>query len=199
MDPVERTRRTYEAIAEAYHDRTKDLTALVPAIEAFCGRLPPEPRVLDAGCGPGRDAAMLAARGCDVVGVDFARAPLHIARDECAAELVQGDLRALPFRERRFDGIWACASLLHLPVADLTDTLAAFHDLLSPGGVLFVSVQRGRDEEHDERVVQHEGEAGRYFRFHTAAAMEDHLREAGFTVEELETDDEGWVTGFARR
>jgi SAM-dependent methyltransferase len=98
-DPVDRTRRTYETIAEDYHERTRDERGLLSIMDRFLDRLPPTPVVLDAGCGTGHDARFMGDREARAVGLDFSGEQLRVAADHAPdARLVQGDLRDLPWR-----------------------------------------------------------------------------------------------------
>lgn len=189
MDPVDRTRRTYDAVAETYHDRTGDIDALLPAMDRFVERLPDEPRILDAGCGPGRDAGWLGERGAAVVGVDFAAGQLRLATTEAPdAHLAQGDLRSLPLCDDSVDGVWTVASLIHVPDETLDTALAELHRVCRPGGTLFTSMKPGEAVEH---TYGYGTETGRFFVFHEPEAFVDRLREAEFTVESV-TVEPAW-------
>jgi SAM-dependent methyltransferase len=220
VDPdtaVARTRETYERIAPAYRERNASVEPVESLLERFREALPsPEasssdgPRVLDAGCGHGRDAAWLAARGCRVVGLDVAAAQLANARTRApAAALVRGDLRRLPLADGTFDGALAMASLLHLPRESLPGALADLRRVLRPGGVLGVSVRRrlgGGDEDgggadgRDGNGTPTEGfgREGRYFVAHGPDALREYLADAGFAVETVDPDGD-WVWALARR
>ncbi len=126
----------------------------------FLGRVPGGGRVLDAGCGSGRDAAAFAARGYRVVATEPCEA---LARR--AEALLGAPVLRLRFEEMRFaaefDGVWACASLLHVPRRDLPGAVAACLRALRPGGVLFASFKHGRGErERDGRRFTDLDEAG---------------------------------------
>lgn len=211
MDPVDRTRRTYDAVAERYHERTKDARSHLPDVERFVDALPPEPLVLDAGCGTGRDLRLLRERGCRVVGLDLSAAQLGVAADHApGARLVRGDLRSLPVADRSVDGVYALASLLHVPRADVGGALADLYDALRPGGAFFCSLKRreadprGDPGERDDAggFVTHAygTETGRYFVGYDPDEVADRLRAAGFRVEECgPVADTIWLTAFARR
>lgn len=211
MDPVDRTRRTYETIAERYHERTKDARSHRAALDRFVDALPADPLVLDAGCGPGRDLRLLRERGCRVVGLDIAAAQLRVARDyEPAAVLVRGDLRALPVASESVDGVYALASLLHVPRDELDRALAGLYEALRPGGAFFCSLKRREDDprgDPDERrddgsfyTHAYDTETGRYFVGHDPDEAAERLRAAGFRVEACErVPDTVWVNAFARR
>lgn len=201
VDPdraVARTRRTYERIAEDYRERNAAVDPVEGLLEQFRAALPgTRPRVLDAGCGHGRDAAWLADRGCSVVGLDFAGAQLANASERApGAALLQADLRALPLTAGTFDGVLAMASLLHLPDDDLPGVLAGLRRTLRPGGVLAVSTRRGHGAALE--TTARYGVAGRYFVAHQPAELRAHLTDAGLTVLEIDPD-EAWVWALARR
>ncbi|WP_255195391.1 class I SAM-dependent methyltransferase [Halorarius litoreus] len=197
MDPVDRTRRTYDAVAETYHERTGDIDALLPAMDRLVDALPDHPRVLDAGCGPGRDADWLTERGARVVGVDFAGGQLRLATLEAPdALLVQGDLRSLPLRDDSVDGVWAVASLIHVPDESLDDALTELHRVCRPGGTLFTSMKPGA-EGAMEHTYGYDTDTGRLFVFHEPEPFADRLRDAGFTVESVEPEP-AWFRVWAR-
>lgn len=193
--PVARTRRAYERIADDYRERNAAVDPVEGLLERFRGALPDHPRVLDAGCGHGRDAGWLAARDCRVLGLDFAAAQLASAREVApAAALVRGDLRTIPVADRAVDGVLAMASLLHLPRGDLSGALSELRRVLRPGGVLAVSVRRSLGE----GVTEGFGREGRYFVAHAPAALRDRLTDAGLAVETIDPDED-WVWALARR
>lgn len=215
MDEALRTARTYEANADAYAAkyRAGSVAARLlgdedgdPFFEAgdgdpFSDALDGDPffeaggggRILDAGCGPGSDAAVFAERGLDVVGVDVTRSFLRDARRGVDGAFCRSDLRALPFEDAAFDGVWCCAALHHLPRADAPAALAEFQRVLAPGGVLFCTVKRGADAgfepDHD-----HGGGDPRYFAYYTGDEFRALLADAGF--EPSVRVDDRWVSAF---
>lgn len=197
VDPVDRTRRTYDDVAAEYHERTGKIDTLLPWMDQFADRLPSAPRVLDAGCGPGRDARWLGERDTRVVGVDFAAGQLHLARDEApAAAFVQGDLRSLPLATDSVDGVWAVASLIHVPDEGLDAALAELHRVCRGGGPLFTSMKPG-EEGTVEHTYGYGTDTGRFFVMHEPEPFADRLRAAGFTVESV-AHDEAWFRVVAR-
>lgn len=138
----------YDANAEAFISTTRD----VDMSEVRCrflaalrrpGAVPA--RILDAGCGSGRDALAFRLLGHDVEAFDDS--PAMVAATQEHAGVLARKMRFEDFAwEHPFEGIWACASLLHVAESDLprvTDRLAAH---LTPGGALFVSFKLGTGE-----------------------------------------------------
>ena len=197
MDPVDRTRRTYDAVADEYHRRTGDIDALLPAMDRFVDSLPDESRVLDAGCGPGRDAHWITERDARVVGVDFAAGQLRLAVDQApGAQVAQGDLRSLPLRDDSVDGVWAVASLVHVPDEELDAALRELHRVCRVGGTLFASMKPGEQGELDH-TYGYDTDTGRLFVFHEPEPFADRLCDAGFTVESVVTET-AWFRIWAR-
>jgi SAM-dependent methyltransferase len=152
MDDIEQiTRRTldhYERNAQSFfegtraHDVSQNIAALLDAIEG-----PPPFRILDLGCGPGRDLRTFKALGHEPVGIDGSARFVEMARRWSGCPVWQQDFVDLALPAATFDGIFANASLFHIPSAALPDVLLRLHAALKPGGVLFSSNPRGDNEE----------------------------------------------------
>lgn len=189
------TRMFYEMRSREYADATR-LRALSDALAEFSGRLPAHGSVLDVGCGAGHDLAFLRARGLTAVGLDYAAAIARIARAASHTPVVVADMRAIPFAEAAFDGVWASASLLHLPRADLPVALREIKRVVKPGGLLFASVKTGTG---DFRDVD-----GRLFTLFRKDGFESALMQAGFFIVETAFNGRGsdgaqrWMTSLAR-
>ena len=142
-------RQPFDPVAEsvaAYTPRVDEFesshaTKMLEATARFSASLPVPSRILDAGCGPGRDLARFVAYGHDPRGVDLN--PAFVAKANAFAPTIQCDLRELSarFPDGAFDGIWACASLVHLLEPDAIDVLGQFARLVRPAGKLFAAVK----------------------------------------------------------
>jgi len=124
------------------HDVAQNYAALLEAIEGA-----PPFAILDFGCGPGRDLAYFRAAGHEAVGLDGAASFVEMARAYSGCEVLHQDFLALDLPPHRFDGIFANASLFHVPGAELARVLGELHAALKPRGVLFASNPRGNNEE----------------------------------------------------
>lgn len=139
----------YDRHTEEYIARTEavDLSSLYAR---FLAHMPPGGRILDAGCGSGRDSLAFREMGYAVVPMDASRAMVAHATavlGQPARHLRHQDVAFVD----AFDGVWAMASLLHVPHAELPDVLARYGRALVPGGVLFASFKLGTGE-----VVRHD-------------------------------------------
>lgn len=147
-DISQRTLAHYQRSAEAFrrgtwdHDVHQNIEALLRHLPARLGLA-----ILDFGCGPGRDLLAFKAMGHAPVGLDGCPAFVDMAREASGCEVWRQDFLALDLPAQRFDGIFANASLFHIPAADLPRVLGQLRDSLKPGGVLFSSNPRGHNEE----------------------------------------------------
>ncbi|MEM6293157.1 MAG: class I SAM-dependent methyltransferase [Myxococcota bacterium] len=104
-------------------------------------------RILDFGCGPGRDLIAFDAAGHDVVGLDGAARFCELAREHSGCEVLHQDFLALSLEPSSFDGIFANASLFHIPTQELPRVLSQLWQALRTDGVLFASNPRGDNQE----------------------------------------------------
>jgi SAM-dependent methyltransferase len=138
----------YDRSAEAYwsgtrdHDVSQNYKSLLDAIEGD-----PPYSILDLGCGPGRDLHHFRSLGHDVVGLDGSKAFVGMARSYSGCEVLQQDFLAMTLPEDRFDGVFANASLFHVPSSELPRVLRELAATLRARGVLFCSNPRGDNEE----------------------------------------------------
>jgi len=170
---AETTIAHYDRNADAFwsgtrdHDVRQNYDALFGAIVTA-----PPWSILDFGCGPGRDLAYFRSLGHEAVGLDGSEAFVAMARKYCGCEVLHQDFLALDLPVARFDGVFANASLFHVPREVLPDVLAKLYATLKPQGVLFSSNPRGNNEE---------GMAGgRYGCYHDLAAWRRYVGDAGF-------------------
>ncbi|HET7323443.1 MAG TPA: class I SAM-dependent methyltransferase [Halococcus sp.] len=190
---------TYERVASEYRERHDDRSVITDAIETFLNALDHEDeRVLDVGCGPGWESAMFSEYGFDVTAIDLAPAFLaaagKIAPDTVRARM---DMRTLGFADDSFDGLWTCASFLHVPLADACNTLCEFRRVLRPDGVLSCAVRRGEGERTNNGEAYGKRD-DRHFTLYTAESLRERALGAGFTVETLNEADDEWLNLLAR-
>ncbi len=196
LNEVEITTRTYDQIAAAFAERWWNVH-LDQALDSFASRLEPGARVLDLGCGPGRDIALLQKRGFEVVGLDRSQGMLREAQRRIDAPLIGGDMRHLPLPDDSLNGVWMCAALLHLPRANALPTLQEVRRVLCTGGVLYVSVQKGQGE----RWSDSEG-GRRFFTYFRLDEMRSLTLQAGYSVPEIWLNSLGhstWIHLIARK
>ncbi len=104
-------------------------------------------RILDFGCGPGRDLKVLKDLGHEVIGLEGAQRFVQLARDYSGCEVWHQDFLSLELPADYFDGVFANAALFHVPCQELPRVLKELWATLRPSGVLFSSNPRGDNEE----------------------------------------------------
>ncbi|UPV99584.1 class I SAM-dependent methyltransferase [Halorussus gelatinilyticus] len=189
---------TYQSVADEYEERHRDRSVVRELVEEFLAALDvatdsDAARVADVGCGPGWESAAFADRGHEVVGVDLTPAFLRDAADRAPnASFARMDMRRLGVASDAFDGLWACASFLHVPREDAPATLREFRRVLRPGGVLCLSVARG----DGETVGDTYDDDRRRFTLYRADELRELVADAGFEVESVADGD--WIQVFGR-
>jgi SAM-dependent methyltransferase len=145
-DPVADTLAYYDRQAANFATQTADLD-LSPLYDRFLRHVWPGGRILDAGCGPGRDTLAFAERGYEVVAFDASEEMVRFARARLGD---RADIHLMRFDDvwwhRQFDGIWACASLLHVPSASFPDVASRLVGALRAGGAWYMSFKLGEGE-----------------------------------------------------
>lgn len=176
----------YEVLAPDYL-KTLGCTAdyLGTEIAAFYDRVPGGSLVLDAGCGPGKEARMGAARGHQFIGLDLSREMLNLFQKELPqAKTLQGSLSQIPLAENSVDVLFNAMSLLHLPPEEGQRAIAEFARVLKDNGrfLLFTTVMEGAAwEEKDTRpYLTDRGIPFLYFYHWNREALLSELRRQGF-------------------
>jgi SAM-dependent methyltransferase len=124
------------------HDVSQNRDALLQNLQG------PGPfRILDFGCGPGRDLKFFPDLGHEAIGLDGAKRFVELARAYSGCEVWCQDFLKLDVPREYFDGVFANASLFHVPSQELPRVLRELWTTLKPGGVLFSSNPRGENEE----------------------------------------------------
>ncbi|MGQ7818144.1 class I SAM-dependent methyltransferase [Metapseudomonas furukawaii] len=175
------------------HDVSQNIAALLRHIRGEAPFV-----ILDFGCGPGRDLAAFARLGHRAIGLDGTARFVAMARADSGCEVWQQNFLALDLPAEHFDGIFANASLFHVPRQELPRVLAELRDALKPGGVLFSSNPRGQNDE---------GWSGnRYGAWHDYESWKALLEAAGFEALEhyyrpagLPREQQPWLASLWRK
>jgi len=142
----------YEKNADTFIAQTVDVD-MTGLYQRFCKHLHSGASVLDAGCGSGRDALAFSSMGYDVVAFDASAKMVATASKRSCCPVYKMTFENMELG-REFDGIWACASLLHVPRPQLPEILKRLMDILKPTGALYASFKYGDQEREKD---------GRYF------------------------------------
>ena len=171
-DPDASTRRFYRAHADEYARRTlaADVSHLYPP---FLRLLKPGAEILDIGCGAGRDILAFRKRGFNAWGMDASPELARLAHQLTGARVDTGKIEELDLGAT-VDGIWACASLLHLARRKLPLALDRIAATLGAGGIFFASMQEGAGDSVDPD--------GRFFALYDQSQFSELVASAGFEL-----------------
>ena len=151
--------------------------------QAFLKCLPSNAHILDFGCGAGRDTKYFLEQGCEVTAVDGSGALCKIASEYTGIPVKKMMFQDLNETEK-YDGIWACASILHLKKTELSDVLVKMREALKTQGIIYTSFKYG----------YYEGmRNGRYFTDFTEESFADFMKDIPGLVKE-----KTWITGDVR-
>jgi len=175
-------RLIYDEIASEYAKNNSDsLSDLLLSFRTRAsGTFSPGGRILDLGCGTGRDIIFFEDTGFRTVGVDLSFGMLGQADQGRRMPLVQGEMEALPFRNSSFDGVWSCFSILHTPKLTQISVLAEVNRILKPGGIMFLATISG-DHPFEEEVAYRPGIIREYYPT-SKEALTAAAKQVGLTV-----------------
>ena len=186
MNPADRgdralacqTLRFYDSNAQLYADKTRAID-LAHLYKPFLESIPNSGRILDVGCGAGRDLKHFADIGFEAVGIDPSEKLAAMASEFSGCKVLVSSIQ--DFRvDREFDGAWACASLIHLPRHQLISALGKISLALRQRGVLFASMKVGIGE-----TVMDDG---RFVTRYSPEELSDAIKKANFEIINV------WVT-----
>ena len=202
MTDLEPTLETYERVATDYAhlhgddagNRQTGRNEIAALLAGFEERLPDRGPVLDAGCGPGWELETLARQGHEVLGLDPTLAFCSQAASRVPGRVLRGDMRNLPVGSGTLGGIWAFASLLHVPREHVDETVAEFARVLQPDGPVTLSVKEG-DGVMSNPDSPYESD-DREFTLFGRDELRTRLGDAGFSVDVVDTNDD-WLVVHA--
>lgn len=174
---------------EAAHYTLSGIQGPSRFLDAFLDRLPPGARVLELGCGGGRDSARIVGRGFLLDATDGVAEMARKAHERHGITA-----RILRFDEldahEAYDAVWAHASLHHQPLAGLGDALARIARATRPGGLFFANYKLGTGDSRDT--------FGRLYNFAPRALLLELYRAAGWDLVEIEDYRDGGLDKVLR-
>ena len=196
----------YERRASTYAQQTLTVN-MGTLIREFLALLPPAGHILDMGCGSGRDAVAFLQKGYDITALDGSAALCRIAKEQLnkawhsmpqsnkpTYRVIHKNFLDIDWQQK-FDGIWACASLLHCNEESLPIVLDKISHALKPGGVLYVSFKYGQHFRMDgEREFLDLDEAR--FEHFFASASSLHLKRLWHSQDQRIEDPTIWLNAL---
>lgn len=139
-------------------------------LRRFVELLPKEASVLDVGCGSGDSAMYFKEQGFRVNCIDFSEKMVEVCKQKGLVAQVM-DMEHMTFEAESFDGIWASASLLHVPKKNTQKVIDKFYELLKSGGVCYICVKEGQGE----KLVEEKG-ITRFFSYWTEQELQEQVK-----------------------
>jgi len=196
--------RTYNKIAKIYSKFTFHKLSQYQ-LNKFISMLPKKAKVLDAGCGSGRDAGYFKEYGLDVTAIDAAEKMVEEAKKNVKGiKFKKMDMTKTDFKDNTFDGIWSAASLVHNDKKNIPKILGELKRVLKDEGVLYISVKEG-DGEEIKKEEKYNNEP-RPFVYYTLPEIEDMVKQAGFQIlnskfvdDMLKRKDTKWIDIYCKK
>ncbi len=199
---------TYNKIAEDWHRDHQQDTWWIEGTDKFISLLKPGASILDVGCGSGIKARYFIERGFKVTAIDFSENLLEIAKREApAGEFLLMDIRDVKNIAATFAGVFAQASLLHLPKKEVPSILKDLKDELEPGGYLYLAVKEIRAGQPEEEIRIKDDYGYHYkvfFSYFTLPELKGYVTNLGMeicyeNISSSETSKTEWIQLISRK
>lgn len=179
-------KETYNRIAGDWHRDHRQDDWWIEGTNKFISFLQKGDLVLDVGCGAGIKSKYLTEKGLRVVGIDFSKKMIEIAKREApSGTFVVLDLKKADKLEYLFDGIFMQAVLLHIPKQEVAGRLKEVAERLKKGGYLYVAVKEKKPQgiEEETKIENDYGYSyERFFSYFTVDEIESYLRSVGLEI-----------------
>ncbi|KTC66332.1 S-adenosyl-L-methionine-dependent methyltransferases (plasmid) [Legionella adelaidensis] len=179
------TKESYQATAQEFARNVDDLVP-TGSIEKFIKLLPPKAKIIDIGCGSGRDAKLFTNMDAIVLGIDFSSNLIDIAkRNAPLAEFQLMDIETMNLPAASFDGAWAACSLGHISKKIFPDVIKRIHFLLKEKGYFYLTLKKGANEIL-EQDFRYDGDIKKFCAFYEEEELKNILQEAQFKILEFD-------------
>jgi ubiquinone/menaquinone biosynthesis C-methylase UbiE len=202
-DPIKSTIASYNEAFEEFNKKTREVNTfpgLQEELDLLISLLKGN-KVLDVGFGSGRDTLYFLRKGISTTSIELTWNFIYSLNRIIKSQICCMDMRYLGFANSSFDGLWVCASLLHIPKIYIQDTLDEFHRVLRKDGVLYVSVKGGQGEEW---ITEGHIEMPRYFTYYSMEELSDAIKNQKFKIMHTQekphqAGQRSWLSIYARK
>ena len=190
-----KTEDYYNKNAEEFMERTFNLD-MSETLQQFTNKLAPGAKVLDVGCGSGRDTLTLKSLGYEVTAFDASEELVKLASQKINHPIIHMKIEDMNWKEE-FDGVWAMASLLHLKKDEMPFNLKKIMDSLKPDGTFFLSLKAGEGEGVDSM--------GRFFSYYSTEEVTKLFKDIGYENVEFFSNEDGlkrdvvWISALVTK
>lgn len=178
------TNNSYDKTAVDYYKRVSEFE-LLPEITEFIKIVKKDGEILDLGCGPGHHSNFFFNQNFKVTGIDLSSEMIKLAKKEFTdIDFKVMDISDLDFEVNTFDGIWASASLLHIPKNNIKLILKKIKEILVNNGILYISLKEGKGSEifNDIRY----GGVDKFYVYYKLDEIKNILEDIGFNILDIE-------------
>jgi 2-polyprenyl-3-methyl-5-hydroxy-6-metoxy-1,4-benzoquinol methylase len=197
------TLNAYESFSDYYIQKTfsyDEFPIVKEMMDFFIGELQGRD-VLDIGFGSGRDVIYMASQKLNVTGIEISLNFIKRLKKLNIASVYKMDMRQITFGNSSFNGIWCCASFIHVPKNEAQTILEKFNYTLKPKGLLFLSVKEGIGESFEIRPDSNINLRKRYFYYYSIDEISDLITKSKFIIKSLIINDSSkgfnWINVFA--
>lgn len=178
------TINSYDKSAVDYYKRVSEFELLLEITE-FIKIVKKDGKILDLGCGPGHHSNFFSNQNFKVTGIDLSSEMIKLAKKEFTdIDFKVMDISDLDFEVNTFDGIWASASLLHIPKNNIKLILKKIKEILVNNGILYISLKEGKGSEifNDVRY----GGVDKFYVYYKLDEIKNILEDIGFNILDIE-------------
>lgn len=179
---MDKTQKFYSENAWTFFENTLD-SNMKSIYKNFEKNLKPKDKILDLGCGSGRDSIYFKNKGFKVVSIDYSKELCKIAKEKLNLDIVCMDMRDIHY-SNEFNGIWACASLLHIEKKEILELLETCYNSLQDKGIMYLSFKQGQGEREIEK---------RFFNFYDEDTLIRLISCTKFKINKI------WITEDVRK
>lgn len=178
---------SYDKTAVEYY-KVVTKFALLPEIFEFIKLVKKDGKILDLGCGPGHHSKYFSNLGFNVIGIDLSQEMIEIAKKVSEKSTFHVmDILDLNFEKDTFDGIWASASLLHVPKKRIKSVLIKLNEILTNQGILYISLKEGKGSELFSDIRY--GGVDKFYAYYHLEEIQNLLKDIGFNILEIKLKD----------
>lgn len=197
QDKIKEAIEAYDKIAVTYADYTFPKLLqfqLNKFISLLIGK-----KILDAGCGPGRDLQYFNQEGLDVTGIDISKGMLRECKRRTGITALNMDMRKMSFQDNSFDGIWCMASLSDIEKDEILKVIDEFYRVLKRGGVIYIAVKEGEGMQVVKKKKYND--MPRIYVYYKLSELQEVLKKKFFILTSMTANDDGtsWVEIFAKK
>ncbi|MEJ2267898.1 MAG: class I SAM-dependent methyltransferase [Nanoarchaeota archaeon] len=192
MNFTKNTINFYEKIANDYSKSWDDIEIIKRELNFFLEFIKGK-KILDIGCGHGRDCKYFSEKGFETIGIDLSENFLKIAKKKSPlSKFAKMDMRKLNFPKESFDGLWVCSSFLHIPQKNNKETMKEFYRVLKKEGIMFIAVKLGKGEKIKN---------GKYDKLYSKKEFEKLIKNTGFHIQKsyINRHKKDWIIIFATK